>query len=111
MASRAVMISTGRVSPPRRIAAQHIEPGLSGQPEIEHQRVVHALGQRGLRGPAILDPVDGEAVLREAAPHAGPDHRIVFGEQERASSRGRCSAPAHGAQSFGSNLSDAEFMQ
>ena len=65
----------------RRIARQHVETALSRQAEIEQQQVVHALSQRELAPRGRRDPVDGEAVLRQPAPHAGADHRIVFGEQ------------------------------
>ena len=45
---------------------EHVEAVAARQAEIEQQEVVHVFAQRELRGAAVLDPVDGEAVLLQS---------------------------------------------
>ena len=119
-----------RVAAPAH-AAQHVETFLARQPEVEQHEVVHVLGERELGRAAVAHPVDGEAVLAQSAADRLADHRVVFGEEQahawqRVAERIRRGAPAPlhatltaisesrgnaSGQDFGSNLSDAEFMQ
>ena len=53
---------------------QDLQPVQPRQAEIEQHQVEGLRGQRGLRRDAVLDPVDGQALLAQPEAHRLADH-------------------------------------